>query len=85
MNNIINIVISLLGGIRPEIAPILEDAKADIASGKPVTLADISKLVNDGFTAAEADLPKYKDALEQTRILLNQVETTVTAWENAGK
>jgi len=82
INSIISFVITLLEGARPEAAPFLEDIKSDIASGKPVTADEVKKAVDDAFSGAEVDIPKYKNSLEQTRILLDQAEITVAAWES---
>jgi hypothetical protein len=81
MNPVISFILTLLEGARPEIAPLLEDIKADIASGKPITVADVKKIIDDAFGAAEADIPKFKNALEQTKLLLDQSEVTIAAWQ----
>ncbi len=81
MNPILNTIITLIETFEPAFAPFLESVKADIAAGKNVTAAQIKDTLDNAITGVESLLVKYKNALEQTKLLLDQSEATIVAWQ----
>lgn len=81
MNNmLIGFVVSAIEAARPEVAPFLDKLRAMITSGAPVTVADIEQEVHNAFTAAEADLPKFKNSLVETDKFLIQGVVMGQSW-----